>query len=524
LNSKIIRKDFGGISKKALVIFLIILLFGSYLRLTISKFSVNAENFNREAQAACLSSTEKQYSPICKEFLYGGQHPLGWPFILSLSYYIFPVNSITDSAFTLLLALLTLILIFFVTYAVFKDEVLALFSCFLYAIFPLHIQFSAQPSTEVVNELFLLLTLLVTFVCLKRSSWKLYSLMFLLLVYLMHIRVENSLLILLFLIYLLYRKGLFFWMREYKSLIVPALLAILCILPAIYTTLFVMAHNITTRVLLHNAVAYFKQMGIIFYPFCAIILVSLIGFVSESISKRVYHNFSTLLLLFFSYASVQFISIVGENVKPFAYMFSHGSVLLFVVIAAGVTSFYRMVLEMRKHFQTRNFELTVLFLLFAFFFVSTLFLKLGEAACCGGESYVDLKDLNRNNIPMFYMSFRSSILQDVVEASKHIKRSDYILYIDYSVSTESIFLNTPNSFVDYRLLNVAFEEICKGTDLVKSRMPEVKKVLSEGKVVYLFEIKDEYHACLYEPFGEHFRLEHRFDEGRISVYQVTLQS
>lgn len=480
LNYRTLCNCFKKIKKRTWLLVFVILLLGTYLRLTLTQSIANTENFTYEAQAVCLSASHRTELFFCHKNNYGGDHPLGWPIILSLIYTIFPVGTLTAAVFALVISIMSIILMFLAAYTTFNNEKIALYSSFLWAIFPLHIAFSAQPSSEFLSEFFLLSALLVFAVTMKKSSWKMYSLLFVLMAYCVQIRVDNNIIFIIFLLFILYTKRKII---EYKKMLIPLFLSLFLLLGPLRITLTYQLHSMSFRAFMHNIIGYLGTLCDIFCPVIVIIIIALIGLLSDLLIEKDYKFITILSVLLGSYISVQLLFIFSFGAVPWDYMYVHTSSFLVIILGAGIYFFSKSILSifsLGSKFSTVVFAALSLFILLTIFFSPQKPSPYLRTRTMNGYGFIDILP---NKIPFFYKHYKDSLYGTIVDASRHINKSDYLIYIHPCLSTEVVLVETENPFIDFSIGE--HETTSMLDDLFRNRYNLITDILKSNNVFLL---------------------------------------
>jgi len=213
LNFKVLKKSFNKIHKKTWLILVIIFFLGLFLRMFVVSHMHNlyydesgyldvAKHIAAEGNnCLCLYNVEG----VCKFCGYSFKS-VGFTFLIALFFKIFGTSA--DLAFNVVAVIgsLTVILMFFFLYALFKKEKLALLGALILALYPLHLRWSGSASAEIFSLFFILLTFLFLILYFRTERLTLLLTSILLLCFTMTVREENVLLGLFFLAPFLIKK------------------------------------------------------------------------------------------------------------------------------------------------------------------------------------------------------------------------------------------------------------------------------------------------------------------------------
>lgn len=222
LNHKVIKKHFKNINKKIWVLLFVIIIFGGTLRVI----------FNHEPHWS--NEPEWGHKINGKSFiLYGKAHyidqPHGHAFLLALTYSLLGANDLATLALNIFMSCLTILLVFLLTYILFKDTSTALFSSFILSIMPKHIYFSGTGENEITSIFFVLIFLLISIIAFKEDKLKIYILSAIAFSFACQIRIENIVFFFTFpLLYFLEKRK-----RDIKKLMISLVILIIFMVPLI---------------------------------------------------------------------------------------------------------------------------------------------------------------------------------------------------------------------------------------------------------------------------------------------------
>lgn len=213
LSRHTIKKEFKKISKKTWLIIIFIFLIGLFIRVFIIPHMHNlyydedgyldiAKHISAEGNnCLCLDNL----NGVCK-FCGYSLKSIGFSFLLAIFFKIFGTSH--DVAFNTVAVFgsLTIILMFFFLYALFKEEKLALLGALILALYLLHLRWSGSASAEIVSLFFILLTFTFLIIYFRTDKLTILLTSILLLCFTITIKEENILLALFFLIPFLTKK------------------------------------------------------------------------------------------------------------------------------------------------------------------------------------------------------------------------------------------------------------------------------------------------------------------------------
>lgn len=217
-----IKKLFTHIKKSTWVLFLIIFLFGTSLRIITPHYNMMFidEYWSMEAARNMLISGNAE---LCQYVGYEQAsctpyHKLtGTPFIFSISFFLFGINNYHAIYTFVVLGSLSILLMFLLAYLLSRREDIALYSSLAFAMYPPYIAWSGSASTITPGIFFLLLTLISFLLYFRTGTYRIYLLAVLSLAYAMQIRPELVLLLPLILVmHLLFDKNLKKMIKDYR--------------------------------------------------------------------------------------------------------------------------------------------------------------------------------------------------------------------------------------------------------------------------------------------------------------------
>lgn len=174
-----LKKELKGIKRTSMVILLIIFLIGSILRTTIGSYFVTfydemayisiAKNIILFGKAGICEYTDFE-KPMC--ILY--EKSVGFPSILSLVIPFVGNSTSVLSYVNLFFGSFLIVVIFLLSYLVFKNDYIAIYSAFLVSLTPLLIYHSRSIETSISSTFFISLALLIFYLYFKSRDEKLF--------------------------------------------------------------------------------------------------------------------------------------------------------------------------------------------------------------------------------------------------------------------------------------------------------------------------------------------------------------
>ncbi len=207
-NHKLIATEYTKISKKTWYALIIIVLIGFILRLaftpmqTITNVSVWSNRY------AAVKISEEQ-------IIRSEMHTRGYSLLMSPLYSL--TGDIVWSAhtFDIVVGSLSVIMLFLLTYLLFKDQKAAMISAFILCLLPWHIFFSGTHGMEITASFFGMLSIILIFLSIKSKEPDIYFLAFISLLFCALVRKEQMILLIVFIIYFLIKKNPVKMQRKY---------------------------------------------------------------------------------------------------------------------------------------------------------------------------------------------------------------------------------------------------------------------------------------------------------------------
>jgi len=234
---KDLKKILKKIDKKTWIILLVILIVGLSLRTFVAPHVQRilydedlylniGQNIVMEGKAAnCNYGTQDE----CFSLGYNKQ-PNGYPFLMSILF-LFTGTSETSAHYaTAIISSLTILMVFFIAYLLFKNEKISLFSALIFALIPIAIRWAPTTSAGTVFIFFTGLTVFAFLFYLKNGKNR--ALLFSLasLAYTIQIRPEGILLFgVVILMFLFFKKDVFDSLRKKEFLIILIVFSILIV-------------------------------------------------------------------------------------------------------------------------------------------------------------------------------------------------------------------------------------------------------------------------------------------------------
>ena len=195
-NFRKFKSFFREIKKRTWWLLLLVILLALFLRIFISPHGT----LMFEDEGWYMDTAEKVLEADFNYFSDGIYKSTGWPFIISLSFFLFGKDNLVAHYASSVLGILTVFNIFCLSLLLFKKEKIALWSAFLFSLIPVHIVWSGSAETAVPSIFFVTLALFFSVLYFKQRTNPLLWLSLFAIIFAAQVRMENYLLLPLFLL------------------------------------------------------------------------------------------------------------------------------------------------------------------------------------------------------------------------------------------------------------------------------------------------------------------------------------
>lgn len=238
-----IISGFKKIKKSTWIILIIILLFGFYLRMFVAPQSHHiffdediylniAQNIVNEGKA-CLcnyGNTENCFNCI------SNKQPYGLSAFYAIFFFLFGVSETVAVNVSIIIATFSILLVFLVSYLLFRKEKISVYSALVFTLIPIHIRWSVTQALGPLLVFFSLLTILLFLIYLEKRKVFILFAFFCTFAYTCQIRPESMLMAVVAASFFIFMDNkIFKTVRDWKFLIALALFLIL-ILPTVEHT------------------------------------------------------------------------------------------------------------------------------------------------------------------------------------------------------------------------------------------------------------------------------------------------
>ncbi|NIO20629.1 MAG: hypothetical protein GTN76_07795 [Candidatus Aenigmarchaeota archaeon] len=222
LNIRYIVSLFKKIKIHVWIAFILIFILGSYLRFA----SPTCGSYD----GLCWDYVKTSVNMLEGRGVEDFWHPKGYSFLIATGFFLFGSNYNTIFYLNLVFSSLTIFIVFLLAYILFKRDDVALFSSMIYSLFPMSVIYAKFNISEITSVFFVTLTILVFLISLRLEKRGVYLLSFLLLVFSLHVRTDNSIFVPLFIIgFILYRDKL-----KIEKLKIPLVIFLIFMIPVSY--------------------------------------------------------------------------------------------------------------------------------------------------------------------------------------------------------------------------------------------------------------------------------------------------
>jgi len=158
INYGVFVECFGGIKKTTWILLLMLLLFSFFVR--VSGPSCPATDGKLYEHVFYADKILKHEPLEVKDI----GRPKGYPFILSIAFFLFGKSIFTITSLNLFLSVLTIFVVFLLAHTVTKNEHYSLFASLIFSLMPLNIFYSMYCSQRVAALFFVSLAFLLFFI------------------------------------------------------------------------------------------------------------------------------------------------------------------------------------------------------------------------------------------------------------------------------------------------------------------------------------------------------------------------
>lgn len=201
INHKEFTRPFGKITKKTWCTLLVIFIIGFVLRNDSYFYGAGFDGMHYQETANLWYKT----GLFVKGCVIGNANdcklyhqvlfPAGFPYIIVLLYIFFGQSSLWAMIFSALMGSLTIILVYLITYSMFKKEEIGLYTSLVFSLIPVELMINGSAAVRPVSSFFMALTILFFLLALEKNKVKLWSLFAITFSYCIYLRQENSILI-----------------------------------------------------------------------------------------------------------------------------------------------------------------------------------------------------------------------------------------------------------------------------------------------------------------------------------------
>lgn len=355
LNINLVIKQFRRIKKRTWMYLGIIFLAGFVLRFFIFPHA-HLMYIDEPWYIETAKNINQRMEPVWCQYVGPGEENCsltpkapGWPFLISI---LFLLGGTYHSVFYLssMIGSLSIILMFLLTFLIFRQEKTALWSALLLAFVPIHIIWSNSVETNNASLFFVLLTMTFFFIYIHRRDTRIIPLVILGYIFAFLVRPENALLA--FIIMLGYTILLRKKLLEYYPLIVLGLIGLIIIIEAYFLRIFRFAY-LTIDLYYLNLLDFIKVVSFNYI----FLIIFLIGY-----HKRLELKYVISVFLIFFMIYLPLYSETRMALTPLAFL---------IILAASSLE------RIRKYFGSYSLKVpagclvaAIMLIIFSFFFFS----------------------------------------------------------------------------------------------------------------------------------------------------------
>ncbi len=201
LNYKGLVRPFRKISRKTWLTLLVIFIIGFALRNDSYFYGFGFDGMHYQETANFFFKTGLYVKGCaignvydCKLY-HQALFPAGFPYPIVLLYYVFGQSSLWAMMLSAFMGSLTVILVYLITYSLFKKEEIGLYTSLVFALIPMELMINGSAAVRPFSSFFIALTVLFFLLALGKNKVKLWSLFAITFSYCIYVRQENSILL-----------------------------------------------------------------------------------------------------------------------------------------------------------------------------------------------------------------------------------------------------------------------------------------------------------------------------------------
>lgn len=243
---------------KTWAVLLLIMAFSMYLRISNSIVFQGSNEPEWEYKMIAMQMYNNEKLEL-------GAHTYAFSSLLSLSFNLFGMDVSTVSLLNAIIGSLTVVLVFFLAYSLFKIESIALVSAVLFSALPRHVYYSGTGAVEPISLFFVILFLLLSWISVKINKLTNLLLVFVVFAYSVEIKIDNIILLpfLVYVAYSSYKKN----NMPILKLVLPTIILIVLLLPVSYW--FLNSENVFPNIDVGNSI---ENVGLRLYLFLKLLI------------------------------------------------------------------------------------------------------------------------------------------------------------------------------------------------------------------------------------------------------------
>jgi len=216
MSRKEIIRPFKKINKKTWLILFVIFIIGFILRNDSYFYGSGYDGFFYQESANLLYKTGLFVKGCAIGNVYDCKlyeqilFPAGFPYLITLSYIFLGQNSLWSMILSAFMGSLSIVLVFLITYCLFKNEEIGIYSSIVFTLIPLELMINGSAAVRPVSTFFMVLSTLFFIIALNGNKARLWSLFAITMSYSIYVRQENSILLIPFVVLFvsIYKKNI----------------------------------------------------------------------------------------------------------------------------------------------------------------------------------------------------------------------------------------------------------------------------------------------------------------------------
>jgi len=370
----------------------------------------------------------------------------GFPTFLGLVFYLFGDSEQVAFNTNAIIGSISIFLIFLLIFLMYHNSTLALIGAFIFSFIPVHLKYSGTSSHGIFSVFFVILCMILLEIYIKTKKYSLFLLFLTTLLYSIHIRHENLLLIPIFFLYFLIKDGKIIKQKFHLRYLIPFFISVLIIILFSWFTYYtVKTYSIPgLDSSLLEKISYLRTYSIpnliffINYNFNSIIFSFLcfLGYIKLYLKnrKQLYYLGSFFLLFFLMYSS----HYLGE-LTTFADTVRYSLILYIPLIIISISGIKFILDKIHINKRVLIVLITLTFLISLFPTLNFIFFK--SPLDIEHEFILSMEDKLPSDI--YIISYNTAVIISTIH-KKSITPSNFIGHMDSQILGNNVIL-----FKDY---------------------------------------------------------------------------